>query len=95
MEIGPGSLKCVAAWSPRRRMRPVVERALGEHVREQDVRHLFGDLFVVYTDAEVAAVRDWLVPHLAEGESAFVAEFERWAARGPGADPVWLRARGH
>ena len=74
--IGPGSLKCVTASSERRLLRDVLEASLREHVRAEDVRHLHGDVFLIYTDAEATTVRDWLKPRLDEEESAFVVEFE-------------------
>ena len=93
--IGPGSLKCVSAGSPRRSLREEIEEALRAHVRPEDVRRLYGDVFLVYSDAEPAAIRDWLIPALADEESVFVAEFEHWSGRGPAPDRAWLLRRGH
>ena len=53
------------------------------------------ELFLVYTEAEPEAVRDWLRPLLREHESAFVVEFARWSSAGAGADQGWLLRRGH
>ena len=93
--IGPGSLKCVLGSSERRPLRDTIERALLAHVRAEDVRHLGGDGFAVYTDATPDEIRDWLGGVLEDGESAFVVEFERWSSRGPAADQAWLQRRGH
>ena len=93
--IGPGSLKCVTASSERRSLRDVLEKSLREHVRAEDVRHLHGDVFLIYTDAEATAVRDWLKPRLEDEESAFVVEFEQWSGYGPAPDRRWLLRRGH
>ena len=93
--IGPGSLKCVTASSERRLLRDVLEASLREHVRAEDGRHLHGDVFLIYTDAEATAVRDWLKPRLDEEESAFVVEFEQWSGYGPAPDRRWLLRRGH
>ena len=95
MTIGPGSLKCVTAWSPSRSLRDPLGRALRRHVRADDVHHLYGDVFVVYTEADSATVRDWLVPGLHEQEPAFVVEFEKWSGYGPAPDATWLLRRGH
>lgn len=94
-EIGPGSLKLVSVWSSVRPLRGLVQSALTGHLRQEDVRHLFHDVYLVYTDAEPAAVRDWIVGGLAGDESVFVVEFERWSAAGPAADQRWLLRRGH
>ena len=94
-EVGPGSLKCVSAHSPERSLRDELERTLLEHIRSEDVGHLYGDTFLVFTDSEVDVVRGWLRPLLRDGESAFVSEFERWSAYGPAADRRWLLRRGH
>lgn len=94
-EVGPGSLKCVTASSPRRPLRDIVERALIEHVGADDVRHVFGDVFLVHADADTAALRDRLAERLEDGESAFVVEFEAWSGYGPAVDRRWLLRRGH
>lgn len=95
MAVGPGSLKCVTAWSARRSLREPLEETLRAHVRAGDIRHLYGDVFLVYTDAETAAIRDWLGSRLEDGESTFVVEFERWSGLGPAPDRGWLLDRGH
>ena len=94
-EIGPGSLKCVSVWSPYRSLRGLIQTTLAGRLRIEDVHHLYGDVYLVYTDAEPAAIRDWLAPGLAGDESVFVVEFERWSAAGPAADQRWLLRRGH
>ncbi len=94
-EIGPGSLKCISAGSSSRPLRPAIEEALLARVRPEDIRHLYGDVFLVYTDAEPLAIRDWLAPALTHEESVFVAEFEHWSSYGPAADRSWLLRRGH
>jgi len=94
-QIRPGSLKLVVACSADRSLREPVEGALLERCGPDDVRHLHADTFLVHTEASAADIRDWLAPLLAEDESLFVVEFERWSARGPAAGRDWLRARGH
>ena len=94
-EIGPGSLKCVSAGSPSRPLRADIEEALRACVRPEDIRHLYGNVFLVYTDAEPLAIRDWLIPTLSDDESVFVVDFEHWSGRGPAADRAWLLRRGH
>ena len=94
-EAGPGSLKCVTASSGERSLRAGVQQALLAHVRDDDVRHLYDNVFLVYTEADPEAVRDWLRPALREHESAFVVEFERWSSAGAAADQRWLLRRGH
>jgi hypothetical protein len=91
----PGTLKSVAAYSPHRGLKELLEEALLERVGAGDVRYLFGRVFLVYTKADTAAIRDWLAPLLQDGESLFVAEFERWSGFGPAPDREWLRERGH
>ena len=95
MGIGPGSLKCVAAWSATRSLDDLVAETLQAHVRPEDVQHLDDALFIVYTGAEPAAIRDWFALRLLEDESVFVAEFERWSTYGPAPDRRWLLFRGH
>lgn len=95
MEIGPGSLKCVTASSPGRSLRGLLGQALRAHLRADDIRHLYGETFLVYTDAEAATIRDWLMPTLEDGESVFVVEFEQWSGCGPAPDRRWLLRRGH
>ncbi len=93
--VGPGSLKLVTGWSPDRSLRDALRETLRAHVAENDVRHLYGETFLAFTDAEPAAVRDWLAPVLSEGESAFVVEFECWSSRGSSICRDWLLRRGH
>jgi len=94
-QIGPGSLKLVVACSADRSLRDAIEPTLRERCGANDVRHLHADTFLVHSEASTAEVRDWLTPLLADGESLFVVEFERWSARGPAAERDWLRNRGH
>jgi hypothetical protein len=91
----PGTLKCVAAYSPDRPLKELIEQALTAYVGADDVRYVFGRVFLIYTQADTAAVRDWLAPLLEDGESIFVTEFERWSGFGPAPDRDWLRDRGH
>ena len=93
--IAPGSLKLVTVSSPHRSLRDAVLGALRDRFSENHVRHLSGETFIVYTDAEPAALRDQLTGLLREGESVFVVEFERWSSHGPAADRRWLLRRGH
>jgi hypothetical protein len=95
MRIRPGRLKCVTAWSGSRSLSGLVEGVLKAHVPTEDIRHLHGGVFLVYTEAETAALRDWLIRGLEDGESAFVVEFEQWSGYGPGPDRRWLLDRGH
>ncbi len=94
-QIGTGSLKCVIGSSSGRSLRSVIEEALSSHVRAEDIRHLWGDVLLVYTEADTAAIRDWLASLLFDGESAFVVEFEHWSGYGAPPDRDWLRRRGH
>ncbi|MEX0786004.1 MAG: hypothetical protein WD939_05155 [Dehalococcoidia bacterium] len=94
-EIGLGSLKCVSVWSPVRSLRGLVRTALAGHVRIEDVHHLYSDVYLVYTDADPATIRDHIAPMLVGDESVVVVEFERWSAAGPAADQPWLLRRGH
>ncbi len=95
MRIGPGSLKCVTAWSDDRSLRDLMEETLRANVRVEDIRHLYDQVFLIYTDAETAAIRDWFTSSLQEGESVFVVEFERWSGYGPAPERLWLSFRGH
>jgi hypothetical protein len=92
---GPGSLKLVTGWSPDRSLRAALHETLRAHLAEDDVRHLYGETFLACTDADPAAVRDWLAPALSAGESVFVVEFERWSGSGPSIYREWLLRRGH
>jgi predicted RNA-binding Zn ribbon-like protein len=95
MPSAPGSLKCVVGCSSTRSLREPIEAALRARAGEEEVRHLHGDTLLVYTEAETAAIRDWLAPELRDGESVLVVEFERWSGRGPAPDREWLLRRGH
>lgn len=93
--VRPGSLKLIVASAPSVSPRDTIERALVEHAGAADVRHLFGDAFLVHTDADCAALRDLVVRALGPGAAAFVVEFERWSGSGPSVDARWLLRRGH
>ena len=95
MPLGPGSLKCVSAWSAERSLREVIEQTLRAHVAEDDARHVYGDTFLIYTDTDTATIRDWLLPCLKDSESLLVVEFERWSGYGQAPDRDWLLRRGH
>ena len=94
-QIGTGSLKCVTGSSPGRSLRSAIEEALSSHVRAEDIRYLSGDVLLVYTKDDTAAIRDWLASLLVDGESVFVVEFEHWSGYGAVPDRDWLRRRGH
>ena len=93
--IGPGSLKCVSIYSAQRRLGGRIQVALEAKAGAQEVRHLHGDAFLVYTEADSATVRDWLTPQLQGDESLFVVEFEHWSGYGPAPNRDWLLRRGH
>jgi hypothetical protein len=93
--IGTGSLKLVTGCSSARSLADAIGALLRERIGSNDVCDLDGDTFLVYTDAEPEAIRDWLAELLSENESALVVEFERWSGRGPAIDSRWLRRRGH
>ena len=94
-QISAGSLKCVTGSSSGRSLRSVIEEALSSHVRAEDIRHLYGDALLVYTEAGTAAIRDWLAAFLVDGESVLVVEFEHWSGYGAAPDRDWLHRRGH
>jgi hypothetical protein len=94
-EVAPGSLKLVSGYSPHRSLRGIIEQTLVEHIGANDVRYLHGRVFVVHTDAEAEAIRDWLRDAFEESESAFVVEFDRWSSLGDAIDATWLLRRGH
>ena len=95
MALRLGNLKCVSAWSPKRSLAEAIDATLRAHVGPDDVRHVCGDTFLVYTEADTATIRDWLVSCLEDDESLFVVEFERWSGYGPAPDRDWLLRRGH
>jgi hypothetical protein len=92
--LPPGSLKLVT-WQAGRPLGGAVERVLRERAGGEHARPLHAGAALVYTDAGPDAVREWLAPLLAEGESLIVVEFERWSAVGPEIDRDWLLRRGH
>lgn len=92
--VGPGSLKLVVGSSEEAALTDRIAEALARHVRAADIQRA-GAAFVVYTDAEPAQIRDWLADAVRAGESALVAEFERWSSRGDAFDRRWLLRRGH
>ena len=93
--IGLGSLKLVSGWSPNRSLDPVLHEVLSNHAGANDVRRLQDSVFVIYTEAEPADVRNWLAGQLTDQESVIVVEFERWSSNGPAIDRSWLLRRGH
>jgi len=95
MPLAPGNLHCVSGWSASRPLGPVIEETLSAHVPAEEVRRLYGDVYLVYSDAGAATLRGWLIPSLEDGESVFVVEFEKWSGYGPAPDRAWLLRRGH
>ena len=91
MEIGAGSLKCVTTSSSGRPGSKTVETALQAHIRPEHTRKVFDNVFLVYTEADTATIRDWLE----EIGAAFVVEFEQWSGYGARIDHPWLLERGH
>jgi hypothetical protein len=98
-DIGPGRLLLIAVERGGADAAARAQRVLREHVPAADLRGLdLGGpamLFLAYTDAAPAGVRDWLAEVLGPGAGAFVVEFEHWSALGGVADPAWLLQRGH
>ncbi len=88
-------MKCVVGVSPHRPLGTILEPALRARIGEADVRQIAGDVFVVHSDLETSELRDALAAELAEGESVFVVEFERWSGYGDAIDRRWLLRRGH
>jgi hypothetical protein len=87
-DIGPGSLKVVVTSGRS------IERALLAHVPQHHLRPAGDGAWVVFTEAEPAAIRDWLSPALDADRTVFVVEFERWSGQGD-IDRDWLLRRGH
>ena len=94
-KIGPGSLKCVIAWSPQRPLAGPVGEALREHIGREDICDIDGGATLVHTTAAAADIRHWLAAILKANESALVLEFEMWSGYGTAVDRDWLLARGH
>lgn len=94
-KIGPGSLKCVIAWSPQRPLAGPVREVLRERIDREDIRHVDGGVTLLHTTADAADIRDWLAAILNTDESALVLEFEKWSGYGNAVDRDWLLARGH
>lgn len=44
--------------------------------------HPQGSVWVVETQAQCGAIRDFLAPYLRSGDSLLVVEFEKWASQG-------------
>ena len=84
--IGPGSLKLVSGRSPSRSLDLVLDEVLSDRAGANDVRRLQDSLFVVYTEAEPADVRNWIAERLTDEESVLVVEFECWSSHGPAVD---------
>lgn len=93
--IGPGSLKLITAHAPTRALHAEIAAVLNRRLRPQDIRHLYDDTFVIYSEEDTASIRDWLAPLLGQGDSLFVVEFERWSGCGEAIDRAWLLRRGH
>ncbi len=93
-EDGP-TLKCVVAWSSARNLCTLIEDMLCARVGPREVLRSNEDTHLIYARETTADVRDWVLPALGEGESVFVAEFERWSGYGAGIDAPWLMRRGH
>jgi hypothetical protein len=93
--VGPGSLKCVIAWSERRNLCSLVMDAVTASVGEGQVRRLGDDSFAVFTDASASEIRDWVAAATEPDDSVFVVEFEKWSGRGASVPREWLLARGH
>ena len=94
-QIGPGSLKCVSGSSSGRSLGSLIEETLSSHVRAEDIRRLYDEVVLVCTEADTAAIRDWLASLVVAGESVLVVEFEHWSGYGAAPDRDWLRRRGH
>jgi hypothetical protein len=92
--IGPGTLKLVLLDASADLL-AAAESILRQHIRRADLRSIGDRAFLIYSDADPAAIRDWLAPILPEGASVLVTEFERWSARGDAVDRRWLLRRGH
>jgi hypothetical protein len=88
-DAGVGSLKLIVGQGER------VERVLREQVREADVRALAAGVWVAYTEADPADLRDRLTAALGQTANILVVEFERWSLQGDAIDPAWLLRRGH
>lgn len=87
-EIGPGSLKVIVASGPS------AERALLAHVPLEHVRPAGDGAWIVFTEAEPATIRDWVIAESGADTTVFVVEFERWSGQGD-IDRDWLLRRGH
>ncbi len=72
-----------------------IEHALTERAGADEVRCLHDGAWIMHVAAQAPDVRDWLRPLLRDGESVFVAEFERWSGYGAGLHARWLLRRGH
>ena len=88
-------LKCVIAWSARRRLGGLMAEGLASLADAGDIRRLGDEACLVYSPAPADAIRDRLRERLEEGESLLVLEFEKWSGYGRAVDAAWLLARGH
>lgn len=88
-ETRGGRLKLVSVWSSKRSIRQRVEAVLRLRAGDGEVSYLHGRVFLVSTDADPAAIRDWLAPELGCEDAAFIAEFERWSSIGTTLDRAW------
>lgn len=92
--IGAGSLMLIVV-DVRLAALPRIAAALDAHVRREDLRAFSDSAWIAFTDADPANIRDWLAPHLRDGESVLVTEFERWSSHGDAIDRRWMLRRGH
>jgi hypothetical protein len=92
--IGAGTLKLIVL-DAQPGAPPRIAAALDAHIRREDLRAFGASAWMAFTDAEPSDVRDWLAPHLRDGESLLVTEFERWSSHGDAVDRRWTLRRGH
>ena len=88
-EIGPGSLKLIVCAAS-----PAVERLLRGHVPEHHIRPAGDAAWIIFTEADLPTVRDWLTTTGSTPSSVLVVEFEHWSGYGA-IDQAWLLRRGH
>jgi hypothetical protein len=88
-DIGPGSLKLVITGDDS-----CVRAAMLEHVPDNHIRPAGNGAWIIFTEADVADVRDWLVTAVGDAAQIFVVEFEHWSGHGD-IDAAWLLRRGH
>lgn len=88
-DIGTGSLKLIVANVDR-----TIEGALRAHVPEHHIRPVGDAAWIIFTDAELPTIRDWLTDADNNPAAALVVEFEHWSGHGD-IDQAWLLRRGH